>query len=170
MGRVWASARANQRVRINVTLTTDMTFSVSEAAEINDRIVEIAFDRSKASNDFEAEGLDYGISDDGGTIKAGEEIEFIVIMNVTVSGKYHYTPATMHDWRGDPGSPAEEDFEPSEGYIESIDAAAVLSDLKKIEKIGDVIDESEFSATVDREFELGNMLDETYDPYDGDDY
>lgn len=144
-----AKARSTQTIRLSFSLKSDLVLSGAEAKSINDKILDIVSNRVKSTSDYDIDDYYDGEFDESGdNISADEEIEIIIDAEITIYGNYTYYPAVLYERNGDPGSPAEDEFEPTSGWIESIDQAAVLADMKQLPKLGDVIDEDTFSCKV----------------------
>ena len=136
-----AYMNTKQRINIEFTLKDDESFSMNakEVEKVNEDLLELVYDciEDGETDDFN----DYEIfNDEGEEFEAGDCVDLSFWINIRVSGSYSYTPARMYLANGDPGYPAEVDWDPQEGWIEDFDKARFNREVRLIQPFGQHIE------------------------------
>jgi len=119
---------------------SSLTLSANEAINLNEDIETIINENAKGNEN--PIYLEEGGFDVNGCTISDTEIEFTFSTEIIVYGKTYYSPGRMYMPNGDPGYPEEHEWEPLNGWIESIDKEAIIVELLNLPKLGELIDES----------------------------
>lgn len=117
-----------------------INLSAEEADTLNENITNI-IDENITGNENPIYIEEGGFNINGCTI-SDDEVEFNFRADVTIYGKTYYSPGRMYMPNGDPGYPDECEWEPLDGWIESIDKEAIVTKLLNLPKLGELIDKS----------------------------
>jgi len=141
----WATMRTTQTVWLTFSLKEGATLDLTgkESRELNDSILEIV-EQSLDGGDVTDSELDDGFEDNE-HLTDEYEYSFDCRFCIAVGGHYDYDPGSKYDRYGDPGDPPSEEWDPEEGWIDSVDKSRVISDLVALDKLGPLIDKESIS-------------------------